>query len=519
MGRIIDVNGNPLSRKASSYTHAGAGFGGQLAQWNPSLKSADAALLPQLDAANARSDDVRRNNAMARGGVQLHIDNMVGNLFRPSYKLNWRALGMEEASARAFIREAEQAFIEYGEDPGCYIDAERKRTFTMLCRSITGSHVNYGEGMACFEWAPDRPSLFNMCVKLVSPKRVSNPRSQHNTNTLRSGVAIDRHGAAQGYWVEESDYSEYGMQPANKWSFVQRETAWGRTQFAHVFEPSEPGQSRGENLFLTVMSQLHSLDKLQQTKLQNAIVNAMYAATIESELDSEQAFQLISGGQDTVKNLQNWMVQLADYHDSANIKMNGVKIPHLMPGESLNLTHPSNSDNGFSDLETSILRYIAAGLGLSYEQLARDFSKVNYSSARASINESHRYFMGKRKVIPSRFASIVFANWLEEALHRKILVPPKSRFNFYERRAAWTNVTWIGQGKLAIDGLKEVKEAILRIEGRLSTYEDELALMGKDYQEVFEQQYRELQEIQRLGLPTPSWAQMGALTQDTSTNE
>jgi len=34
---------------------------------------------------------------------------------------------------------------------------------------------------------------------------------------------------------------------------------------------------------------------------------------------------------------------------------------------------------------------------------------------------------------------------------------------------------------------KEIKEAILRIEAGLSTYEDELALMGKDYQEVFDQ--------------------------------
>ena len=88
-------------------------------------------------------------------------------------------------------------------------------------------------------------------------------------------------------------------------------------------------------------------------------------------------------------------------------------------------------------------------------------------------------------------------------MHRGIIKPPKSTYDFYERRAAWTNVAWIGQGKLAIDGLKEVKEAILRIEGRLSTYEDELALLGKDYQEVFEQQYRELQEIDRLGLPKP----------------
>ncbi|MGT7511846.1 phage portal protein, partial [Escherichia coli] len=69
-------------------------------------------------------------------------------------------------------------------------------------------------------------------------------------------------------------------------------------------------------------------------------------------------------------------------------------IPHLYPGDSLNLQTAQNADNGFSELEKALLRYIAAGLGVSYEQLSRDYSQVSYSSARASANESWRYFMG-----------------------------------------------------------------------------------------------------------------------------
>ncbi|EEW5341669.1 phage portal protein, partial [Escherichia coli] len=64
---------------------------------------------------------------------------------------------------------------------------------------------------------------------------------------------------------------------------------------------------------------------------------------------------------------------------------------------------------------------------------------------------------------------------------------------------------WIGAGRMAIDGLKEVQEAVMRIEGGLSTYEKELALMGDDYQEIFRQQLRETQERQAAGLPRPVW--------------
>ncbi len=507
MTQLLAADGiTPLKQHCAGYSGAGHGFGGQLANWTPSLQSADAALLPGLDRGNARSDDLVRNHALATGGVQLHVDNIVGALFRPNFKLNWKLLGMEEEAARIFIKEAEHAFIEFGESPQCYIDAERKRTFTMLVRAITAGHCHHGEGMAVVEWINRPGSLYKTAIKLVSPKRVCNPNNGVNTNRLRSGVNVDRHGAALGYWVREDSYSEFGdLDPySGKWKYVKRETKWGRSQFIHVFEPLEASQTRGANLFLSSMEQMKSLSTLQDTKLQNAIINSMYAAVIESELDSEQAFQMISseGGADQ---MQKWMSYMGEYHKTAGIKLGGAKIPHLVPGESLKFTKSQNSDNGFTDLESSMLRYMAAGLGVSYEQLSRDYSKVSYSSARASINEAWRYTMGKRKTIAAKFASQVFAVWLEEALHKGILVAPKSKYGFYERKDAWTRVDWIGAGKLSIDGLKEVKESILRIEGGLSTYEKELALMGEDYQETFEQQCREMKERDAKGLPKPSW--------------
>lgn len=102
--------------------------------------------------------------------------------------------------------------------------------------------------------------------------------------------------------------------------------------------------------------------------------------------------------------------------------LGGVKIPHLFPGDALNLQTAQDSDNGFSALEQALLRYIAAGLGVSYEQLSRDYSKVSYSSARASANESWRYFMGRRKFIAARLATQMFSCWLEEALLRGLFV-------------------------------------------------------------------------------------------------
>ncbi|STI74432.1 capsid protein of prophage [Escherichia coli] len=133
------------------------------------------------------------------------------------------------------------------------------------------------------------------------------------------------------------------------------------------------------------------------------------------------------------------------------------------------------------------------------------YSKVSYSSARASANESWRYFMGRRKFIAARLATQMFSYWLEEALLRGIIRPPRARFDFYQARSAWSRAEWIGAGRMAIDGLKEVQESVMRIEAGLSTYEKEPALMGEDYQDIFRQQVRESAERQKAGLSRPVW--------------
>ena len=60
---------------------------------------------------------------------------------------------------------------------------------------------------------------------------------------------------------------------------------------------------------------------------------------------------------------------------------------------------------------------------------------------------------------------------------------------------------------MAIDGLKEVQEAVMLIEAGLSTYEKECAKRGDDYQEIFAQQVRETMERRAVcnRLPATRW--------------
>ncbi|MCV8235947.1 phage portal protein, partial [Escherichia coli] len=232
-----------------------------------------------------------------------------------------------------------------------------------------------------------------------------------------------------------------------KWTWIPRELPGGRASFIHVFEPVEDGQTRGANVFYSVMEQMKMLDTLQNTQLQSAIVKAMYAATIESELDTQSAMDFILGANSKEQRdkLTGWIGEIAAYYAAAPVRLGGAKVPHLMPGDSLNLQTAQDTDNGYSVFEQSLLRYIAAGLGVSYEQLSRNYAQMSYSTARASANESWAYFMGRRKFVASRQASQMFLCWLEEAIVRRVVtLPSKARFSFQEARSAWGNCDWIG---------------------------------------------------------------------------
>tara|TARA_R110000764_G_scaffold231358_1_gene322971 strand:- start:724 stop:1383 length:660 start_codon:yes stop_codon:yes gene_type:complete len=208
----------------------------------------------------------------------------------------------------------------------------------------------------------------------------------------------------------------------------------------------------------------------------------------------------------------------AEWHESSNIQLDGVKLPHLLPNEKLSLQSVNAPSASLGEFEAGILRQISKSLGVSYEQLSGDFSKTNYSSARAAMSESYRYFQGKREVIAKRFASSIFELWFEEALQvGDLVLPTGAKLNFYEGKTAWCRCNWIGAGKTQIDGLKGVKEAIEKITAGLSTYEIELGNMGLDYQEVFDQQYREEEELMKRGR-TAIWMQVAPKEANTNEN-
>nr|VFK19618.1 MAG: Phage portal protein, lambda family [Candidatus Kentron sp. LFY] len=88
---------------------------------------------------------------------------------------------------------------------------------------------------------------------------------------------------------------EWGW-PRTTWKRVPRETVWGRWQVLRVFEPECPGQTRHcRHPRQEQAPKNETPSRFRDINLEAAIVNAMYAAVIESEFDHAQVAEALAG--------------------------------------------------------------------------------------------------------------------------------------------------------------------------------------------------------------------------------
>jgi lambda family phage portal protein len=503
----------------------GAGqFDRELAMWNPYARSADMDILPDKKIADARVRDVLRNDALVGAGADIHRDSVIGSMFLLNAKPDLRVLRLDDTWAQEFQEEVEAKFTLWAESPNHWIDASRINTLTSMLRVDVGVYLAAGEILSTVEWLRDGPRPYNTAIQMIDLDRLSNPDNLPDTSDLRGGVQRNRFGAPQGYYIRMAHPADYLFNPVDAftWKFVPARKPWGRMQVLHIFEQERPDQTRGMSGLVSALKELRIVKKFRDVVLQNAVLNATFAASIESEFP-EQAIAAI-GGTDTISKAitdycNSYLSAVATYSGGAkNLVLDGIKVPHLFPGTKLQLRPAGQGGPLGSEFETSCLRYLAATLGVSYEELSRDYTKTNYSSARAAMGNTERHLKARKKMVADRKASGIYALWLEEALNKgDIESMPRNAPNFYDglNGEAYTACDWIGASRGQIDELKETQAAVLRLKYNLTTLEDELARLGKDWRKVLVQREREMKEMTDRGIdPNPQDNSVNAASGD-----
>ncbi|WP_288959827.1 phage portal protein [uncultured Sulfitobacter sp.] len=483
----------------------------ELASWKPAIISPDQAINAEKPFLDSRARDLTLNDGLIQGAVSVRKDSIIGATYRLNARPDHRVIFGEDSEAgrswaEAFQIAAESRFNLAAESRDCWFDASGRQTFTGMLRLAVGVFCYTGEGLATSEWKDQSRRPFKTAIQQVSSDRLSNPDGYEDTKTLRRGIRMDRYGEHLGYHIQMGHPSEFYDFRNLKWKYIAARKPWGRKQVLYYNDPIQIDQSRGVSDMVAALEHCKMTKQFSRLRLQKAVVSASYAAAVESELPNPDIVAAMGGGADGYeKSMGLYMEMLGEYLGEAeNVKIDGVQIPHFFPGTKLNFQGMGGKEDGSDQYYESLLRHVAATLGISYEALSRDFSQLSYSSQKASMAVEHRSMQAKKTMFADAFATDIYTLWLEEeiAAGNLPLPPGRNRTDFYRplMKEAYSRCRWIGTGKGQIDELKETQAAIMRIKGGLSTWEIECARLGIDFRELVDQRRAEAALIAAAGL-------------------
>ena len=444
--------------------------------------SGDSDLNPELGTLRERSRDLVRNHGVASGALQTLTDNVVGTGFRLVALPDYKDLGKDKAWADAWSRQVESLWRGWAESTEC--DAARSLNFAGLTIQVFRSVLMNGEALVLPLWLKRRG--VHTAIQLVEPDRLCNPEGTMDSKTLRGGIEIDRFGAPLAYHIRKTHPGDMVFETEG-YQRIPARMPHGRLRVLHIHDRERTGQNRGKPLLTSIIPLFKMLDHYERSELQASIVNAMIAAFVETPMDGESIREMFDG--DASKEME----ARSDW----KLRLQGGSILPLFPGDKVAPFTPSRPNSGYGVFVENVLRHIGTGLNIPFELLMKDFSKTNYSSARAALLEAWRYFTGRRAWLSTYWAKPVYDLWLEEMVGKGLVEAE----GFYERRAAWSRVKWIGAGRGWIDPVKEAQASRIRMENGLSTLEEECASQGLDWEEVLEQRAREQARMEELGLP------------------
>lgn len=492
----------------------------QLSNWSPAIRSADGDILPEKSRIDARARDTLRNDAYVSGGATLHKDNIVGAHYLLNARPNSKILfGKEDLTWETeFQEEVETIFTLWGDSPSKWVDAQRINTFTDMIRLAVGSDTGTGEVLASAEWMPSDGRPFRTAMMMIDTDRLSTPAriDYQLRSNIRNGVERDKRGAPVAYHIRNShpaDRFPYGFSNAfelDQWRRVPARKPWGRQLILHIFEQQRPDQSRGISAMVAALGEMRMTKHFRRTELQRAVIAATYAASIESDLPGDAV--LAMGGDDSGSGVTDYIEEylnaVGGWQKNANrIHLGGAQIPVFVPGSKLRIQNPGAQSPAGDKFEASLLRHIATALNVSYEELSRDFTQTNYSSARAAMMLTWKAMQSRKKRVADTTANFIYRLWLEECVNYNLLETLKRPNipSFYDglNADAYSAAEWIGAGRGQIDPVKETQAAILKIKAGLSTRETEIAQMsGGDWRRVARQIAREIELDHDLKIPS-----------------
>lgn len=420
-----------------------------------------------------RARDLARNDTVAAGALDTISDNVVGYGLNPQSRIEATVLGWSEEQAEEFQRVAEWEFRRWSPNA----DVAGRLQFEDIQTLILQGVLRDGEMLAKRAWVEGEPwRSHGTALECIEGDQ------------LKDGFGEDAHGIKLGSRGQPEEYIFRKSDGEDK--RVKARDDQGRRNIFHLYHVRRAGQVRGYSFFAPALTLFKDRADTLEAEVVTARVLACFGVFIETEAPYDMA-------------VANATVDGEQKQDASGNRLEYLEpgfVHYLKAGEKVNAADPRRPSSNMPGFMEHVLRAIAASLGIPYELLFKDFSKTNYSSARAALLEAWRFFMKWRKWIVRHFCQPIYELVLEESAIRGQLPFIDNGAQFLAQKEALCRAIWIGPGRGWVDPMKETQAANLARENFLSTLADEAAHQGKDWEETLEQAAREQRKMKELGL-------------------
>lgn len=450
--------------------------------WMPGGGSADADLLGELPDLREKSRDLVRKDPHAAGLADSIGYNVVGTGIRPQARPDLDALGMTEEQGKQFTKAAEGVWRRWS----TMADYQEKIDFDEIELLVMRQILENGEVLIIprFEESVVRPYLLSL--EVIEADRLGTPPNKKMDGAIRDGVEYNEKGQVTAYHIKKTHPGDAGLNRTAYDDYV-RIPAWnplGHRNVMHLFPCRRPGQSRGVPFFAPALDLFKNLADYIDGELVSMKVASYFAAFVTTENPYDQATGRYSRTEGTG----------ATYKQVESLEQGAIE--YLAPGQTIKFPEHNRPGLNFDAFVERILRGIGASLGLPYEMLTKDFSKTNYSSARAALIEAVKFFGYWQSWLGKRLCQPTWEMLLQEAWLRDELPAP----DFLANKQEFCRARWIAPGRPWVDPLKEAQASREGMLINVTTLADECASQGADWEEVLEQRARENAKIKELGL-------------------
>lgn len=473
-------------------SRTGGGAGGALSNWSP-RRITWPEEARQREAIANRANDLALNNAHAASLIDSISINTVGVGLWPQSKPNHKRLGISEEQAREVAEQMEWEFEQWCREADAAAATPETATsdfYGIQFQNIWGMLVN-GEFLN-LPLMLDRPGRrYSLALQTVDPIRLRTPLGMITAKDVRDGIRHGQNGEPVNYFLADPEDGRFTSSLDLRYFREIKPASGHRPNIIHRFHKKLAEQNRGLSILGPGMKFFRDMSDYLDFELVGAIVAASFPVFISKGTSQYDAVDRL-GSRPTETDSTRYQ----EVAPGQVLYGNYGEKPEILKNE-----RPGNS---FPVFVETILRAVGAAAGMPYEVIAKDFSKTNYSSARAALEEAWRVFGMYQDWLVSHFCQVIWGMVFEEAWLRGYIRLPKGAPDFYQARAEWTAATWVMPERTNLDPVKEIVAAVMAKQNNMGTDAEYAAKRGKDWEALYEQRAREIKKAKELDLPEGS---------------